>query len=213
MKRYLFVLSIIISFLTLSCKSLPVIEPGKSGFKPDINPFLEKKYQLTHSIKADLPNGDKLLVIGVTIVDPAERSIQAILMTIEGLVLFDISYERNTLIINRGLPSVDSSNFALALVDDLKLIYFTPDSENLESGTMDRKHIKRYKCNDKTVIDVISEENKTMKINKYDSSNSLVRTVNIFSINNEGLPQKLELTAPGLFGYSLYMELVNAEKL
>jgi hypothetical protein len=216
MKRYLFFLSIIISFLFFSCKSLPVIEQGKPGFKQDINPFLDKKYQLTHSIKADLPNGDKLLVIGVTIVDPAERSIHAILMTVEGLVLFDVNYNNNAVTINRGMPGMqntDSSDFIRALIDDLKLIYFMPESEHPEAGTIDGKFIKRYTSRDNMVIDIILNNDKTVKINKYDGGSNLVRTVNIFSINSEGLPEKLELTAPGLFGYSLYMELVNAEKL
>ncbi len=168
MKRYLFFLPIAISFLIISCKSLPVIEPGKSAFEPDINPFLEKKYQLTHSIKADLPNGDKLLVIGVTIVDPAERSIHAILMTVEGLVIFDISYINNTVIINRGMPgasSDDFSDFIHGLLEDLKLIYFKPACENSEAGTINGRFIKRYKCNDRTVVDVSKEENRSYKNN------------------------------------------------
>lgn len=212
MKRSLFIL---ISLLILSCKNLPVIEQGISVIKPEINPFPEKKYQLTHSIKAELPNGDLLLVIGVTVVDPDERSIHAVMMSVEGLVLFDINYKNNNVNVNRGIPgmqSVDSIEFARSLMEDLKLIYFKPGCGITEAGQLSGKYTERYKCNEETVIDII-EEGRTVKINKYDSSNSIVRVVNIFSINNNGLPELLELTAPGIFGYSLYMKLVNSEQL
>jgi len=138
------------------------------------------------------------------------------MMTVEGLVLFDVSYQNKAVTINRGMPGMsadDSANFIHGLLNDLELIYFIPECTVFESGMISGKYINRYKCNDKIIIDLIKEENGTVKINKYDSGNSLIRAVNIFSLNKDNLPEKLELTAPGIFGYSLYMELVNVVKL
>jgi hypothetical protein len=216
MKRHFFLFSIAMYFLIFSCKSLPVIESGKSGLKPDISPFPGNKYQLTHSIKADLPNGDTLLLIGLTVVNPDERSIHAVMMTVEGLVLFDVSYQNNSIIINRGMPGMsadDSANFIHGLLNDLKLIYFMPECAIFESGIISGKYINRYKCDNGITIDIIKEENGAVIINKYDSGNSLLRIVNIFSLNKDNVSEKLELIAPGIFGYSLYMELINVEKL
>jgi hypothetical protein len=215
MRKNFFLLSAVLSFLIFSCKSLPFIELS-SGLKLDINVFPQEKYQFTHSIKADLPNGDTLLVIGLTVVDPAGRSIHAVMMTVEGLVLFDVNYQNNQVTINRGMPGMspdDSANFIQGLLNDLNLMFFIPDCAVSEYGKIIGKYINRYKCNNEKTIDLIKEESGKVTINKYDSSNSLLRTVNIFSLNKENLPEKLELIAPGLFGYSLYMELINFEKI
>lgn len=216
MKKYFYYLFAVICFFYSSCKSLPVVEPAGTGFKPDINPFPREKFQLTHSIKADLPNGDILLVIGLTVVDPVLRSIHAVMMTVEGLVLFDAGYKNNTVTIIRGMPGIspeDSTNFVNGLMDDLKLIYFIPECAVSEPGKINGKFVERYKCGDGITVDLINEGNGAIIINKYDSGNSLLRTINIFSLNKENLPEKLELISPGIFGYSLYMELVNVEKI
>ena len=214
MNRSFIFLQIIISFLVFSCKGLPVIESGKAGLKPGIGPFLKNKYQLTHSIKADLPNGDTLLVLGVTIADPVQRSIHAVMMTVEGLVLFEIDFSNDSVTLNRSMPmqGINPLDFAKSLIDDLKLIYFTPDCYSVETGYLNNSYIKRYNCNDGTV-DVIEQEKGDVDIIKYEKSNGIIRKVNIYSINKEGLPDKLELSAPGIFGYTLFLELVNFEKI
>ncbi|MBN2403241.1 MAG: hypothetical protein JXN64_12685 [Spirochaetes bacterium] len=210
-KFFLFAPALI--FIFFSCKNLPVIESVKQpGMHSRIIPFLTEKYQLTHSIKAELPNGDRLLVMGVTVADPADRSIRALMMTVEGLVLFDVEYKNNAVIVNRAIPNFKSSDFTRALIDDLKLIYFVPHGGLAERGISEGSDVTRYSCKDGTTVDVIAEEGGQMKINKYDRNNSLIRIVDIF-LMKEQLPEKFELTAPGIFGYSLYMELVNAERL
>jgi hypothetical protein len=217
MKKYLplpLILLVILCNLTLSCKSLPDIEPFNSAeAKLGSNFFLDKKYQLTHSIKAELPNGDKALLIGLTLIDPAQKSINAVIMTVEGFILFDVSYKDNTAFINRSMPDLDSSGFAAGLIDDLKLIFFAPDCAETGFGRLENKNVTRYKCKEGTVIDVLTDKNMTAEVRKYNSTNSLIRTVNFLSIDQQGLPEKIELIAHGLFGYSLYMELINVEKL
>ncbi len=214
MKKHFLLYVIFLSSFFLSCKSLPDIEPINSAeTKLGSNSFLDKKYQLTHSIKAELPNGDKALFIGLTLIDPAQKSINAIIMTVEGIILFDVTYINNTALINRSMPDFNSSGFAEGLTDDLKLIFFAPDCAELVSGRLKDKNITRYKCKEGTVIDVLTKKNIITEVRKYNSFNSLIRTVNFLSINQQGLPEKIELIAHGLFGYSLYMKLINAEKL
>jgi hypothetical protein len=213
MKRYSFLL-FAAAVLFLSCKSLPVIEqPGQYKENAFAGFYLKDKYQLTHSIKAELPNGDRLLLIGVTSVDPAQRFIRAVMMSVEGLVLLDVSCSSNTITVNRTIPAFESSDFAKALMDDLKLIYFAPEAKNPESGQLpDGRCIARFGCADGTTIDVITKSGEA-KINKYDSSYDLTRTVNIMQLNSNGLPQRLELAAHGLFGYTLFLELIGFEKM
>jgi hypothetical protein len=209
MKGILFLL-LLLPALLFSCKSLPEIGPAgtlKPGF-PD--PFIRGKYRLSHSIKAELPNGNEALLIGLTIADGTERAFDAVIMTVEGLVLFEAGYADGALHVDRCIPPFDSPAFANGLTDDLNLLYFMPDCAHAV-GSLEGRHTMRYKCAD-TTIDVIEEMNGSMKINKYDSNN-LIRSINILSFNKEGIPDKLELTAHGFFGYSLYLELIGFEQI
>ena len=126
MKKYLLLLLLVVSF-SLSCKSLPVLKPI-NNLKEQINfnPFLKTKYRLTHTIRVILPSNEKLIAIGITLADPVTQSVDAVLMTVEGFVLFDASFENSKLVINRTVPPFDSNDFAGTLISDIKLIYFLP---------------------------------------------------------------------------------------
>ena len=200
-------------FLFVSCKSLPLIEQGQPD-KQHPYTFLKSKYQVTHSIKAELPNNNKALLIGLTSIDPSLKSMHAVLMTVEGLVLFDVIYKDNIPRIDRAVPPFDSPDFSGGLLDDLKLIFFTPDGKIIESGILKNiGYVERYRSDDGTTTDVIAVKKGIAKINKYDYRNTLTRTAKIISATSEGVPREIELIAHGFLGYSLYLELINAERI
>ncbi|MBN2040534.1 MAG: hypothetical protein JW864_10850 [Spirochaetes bacterium] len=203
----------IICLTILYCKSLPVLKPDNQNNAEHNTPFLKKAYRLSHSIRVTLPNNESMVAIGVTVADPEKRSIDAVLMTVEGLVLFDISYREKKVIINRSLPDFENNNFAELLFDDIMLFYFVPGSREHESGQNNDGFVNRYFCENNTVIDQIAFNNGSFEIKKYDSGNDQIRTVNIQSLNKEGIPEKAELIAYGFFGYSLNMELIDFEEI
>lgn len=199
-----------------SCATLPVLGPLKESdrqFNLSDDSFLKEKYRLIHSIRAILPNNETVIAIGVTVADPYARSVDAVLMTVEGFVLFDVSYKNNSFIINRSVPQFGGNNFAESLINDINIIYFPPDFKMKESGKLKENYVTRYYCRDNSVTDIFLLKNGKSKIIKYDSENDKSRTVNISSLNSEGIPGKIELIAHGFFGYTLNMELIEFEKI
>jgi len=110
-KTLLVPLSLIFFINFFACSSLPVLEHNYSVERAD-SFFLKGKYRLTQSIKAELPDGNNALLIGITVVDTDAKTISAVLMTVEGIVLLDAEYKDTNISIIRSIPPFDSRDFA-----------------------------------------------------------------------------------------------------
>ena len=69
--------------------------------------FPQGKWQFTHVITATLPDSGEVQLMGVTEISSEPERIHAVMMTIEGLVLFD-GLEDGRLAIKRGVAPFDS---------------------------------------------------------------------------------------------------------
>lgn len=199
----------------LSCIGLPKIKSADEARKPEILkncslPFTSKKYRFIHSINAAMPGGERTVIIGISVVDPELRSIESAIMTVEGLVLFEAVYN-NGLSVKRGVPPFDSKDFAKALMDDIRLIFFAPESKIESYGIYNNEYVCRYELNEKRIEDIAVSKDGSWTIYQYDTSYSLVRSVKANSINKEGIPQRIDLKSHEFFGYSLKLELISAE--
>lgn len=217
-------LLLITLMLTISCGSLPELEPGNLSIISDIHercsiPFLDDKWQLIHSIEATMPDGKKGFVVGITVIAPQTGTIHCVIMTIEGLVVFDAQYDQKV-VINRGISPFDSVDFAKNLMNDIRLIFFKPDGQLIESGMLNNgSYVCRYRNNDGTIVDVIINQDNTWIIRHYNNRSCLTRTIRAYScgqpssVNQKMIPGRLELTSHGPAEHSLVLELIKAELL
>jgi len=210
---------------TVSCTGLPKINPANLSTKNEIHKkcsdvFLEGKWQFTHLIEFTMPGNKKSFVMGITVISPEERKIESVIMTIEGFVLLDAYYDRKV-VINRGVPPFDSIDFARGMMDDIKLTFFKPEGSLIESGmTGDGLHVCRYKTDDGSVVDVITNNGCDWKIRRYNHSGTLIKTVKADhckkvpgSSNQIGFPGRIELASRGINRYALAFELKEAKRL
>ena len=216
-------LLLIILILTISCSRLPGLDSEDPSKMPDIHkkcsiPFLNGKWQLIHSIEAAMPDGKKGFVVGITVISPQTGTIHCVIMTIEGLVVFDAQY-RQKVVINRGIPPFDSTDFARYLMNDIKLIFFKPDGQLIESGRQNNgSYVCRYRNNNGTIVDVITNKDNMWIIRQYNNKFCLTHTVRAYLpkkllVSQKMIPRRLELISHGPVGYSLVLELINAELL
>jgi len=182
---------------------------------PDI--FLPGSWQLVHTIYASSPDGKTNAMTGVTIIDDNPPTIKCVLMTLEGFVLFDGTFDKK-LVINRGAPPFDSIGFAHGLIDDIRLIFFKPEGVLAETGLLKEGHPTcRFQNHQRQITDIIFFQNNTWQIRQY-NKNKLSRTVTVSFrkiIPNipPFIPDKIILTAHGILGYELSMNLVEAVRL
>jgi hypothetical protein len=206
--------------LALSCARLPKIAPvtgaDPSGPAERCNRiFPAGKWQLLHSIEADLPGGRHSVMMGLTVLSSRLRSNRSVIMSLEGFVVFDGEVNQG-LKVHRALPPFDSPGFAEGLMEDIRLIFFKPEGPAAECGILtDGSTVCRYKNPDGGVVDIVLRSTGTCKSLRYDREQRLIRIVRIPADARTGdeMPQTIELTAHGKQSYKLVMTLLEAVPL
>jgi hypothetical protein len=175
--------------------------------------FPDDAWRTVHTISAEMPGEQTRTLIGISLVSPEQRSIQAVLMTVEGLVLFNAVYAQ-TLEVRRALPPFDSNEFARGLMRDVRLIFLEPDATAVESGVLESgQRGCRYTDNDGRTVDVIVHDDGHWQLTLYDGRRPL-RTLSAGacrSDTNDRIPCRLNLTAHGRLSYRLELTLIEAE--
>jgi hypothetical protein len=203
--------------LCAACARLPAITPVAGGFPPDpgraaCRVFPEGEWQFLHSIKAELPDGGRFTSLGLTVLSSRSRTSRSVILTIEGLVVFDGEYDRR-LTVHRALPPFDSPHFAGGLINDIRLVFFEPEGWLAIAGRFENgSPACRYVEPDGGTIDVERREDQTWALRRYDSAERLIRTVTAGppSGTGAGFPTTIELEAHGSQNYKLVMTLVEA---
>ncbi|MBT3257301.1 MAG: hypothetical protein HN366_12725 [Deltaproteobacteria bacterium] len=181
------------------------------------NAFPGGKWQFAHVIEADLPGGRDAQLIGVTEVSNHPKRIHAVMMTIEGLVLFDglalfDGLEDGKLTINRSVAPFDSIGFARGLMEDIRFIFLKPDGAPMDAGiTENGFEICRYRVSDDAVIDVMVRPDRMLEIRKY-TNERLIRKV-VAELTPGSVPEKITFTAQEPAGYRLNLRLISAEQI
>jgi hypothetical protein len=206
-------LLVLLALFAVSCLTLPAIKlpvpQAESQVLTCPSPFLKEPYRLVHAIEVRLRGDTKSAILGVTIADPADRFISCAIMTAEGLVLFE-AQANPTLKIIRALPPFDSADFALNMIDDIKLIFFVPEGEREQIGTLaDGSTICRWRPEGGYWIDVIARQPEGIEINKYSAFGGLKRRIKL-NRTEDNVYSRIELKANEFFNYSLIMTLIEA---
>ena len=202
-------------FLT-ACSGIPHIIAVDTALIPKTlktcdTVFPKGKWQFAHVIEATLPGGGNSQLMGVTEVSSNPERIQAVVMTIEGLVLFD-GLEDGKLTINRGVVPFDSIGFARGLMNDIRLMFLKPGGEPMGAGITDNGfEVCRYRVSDHVVIDVTVLPDRMFEIREY-GNEQLTRKV-VIELNARSIPEKIAFTAYEPADYRLNLRLISAEKI
>jgi hypothetical protein len=198
-----------------SCAGVPemkTLDPARDQalFAVCNTPFVSSPYRFTHAIEAALPGGRTATLIGVTAVDPARRTLHSVLMTLEGLVLFD-GKTNGTLEVNRALPPFDKEPVARNMMGDVRLLFLTPPEPAVEAGKLrDGSLLCRRLGVQGETIDILVRPDRTWRMETYTTPWERLRTVDATAIVN-GIPGELVLKGYVNGNYTLNMKLVDAD--
>jgi len=228
MKHISLLLSVLL--FTISCSGIPKLVEDPAGGGPlnssqipavKMNcglPFPKGNWQFVHSIEATMPGGRNASVIGITDISSDPETIRCIIVSIEGLVLFDGVY-RGEVVINRGIRPFDSEEFAKGLMNDIRMVFFRPVGELTGTGVLSNgSHVCRYRHDAMISVDVITDPNHDWEIRQYRNGN-LNRSVKAY-INEKAIdgvrkafPGRIEISVKEEPGYDLTLRLIRAESL
>jgi hypothetical protein len=210
----------LLCILTVSCSTYPIISPVKSPEITEIRNncngvFPVGNWRFVHFIDATLPGKKRIFMMGITQIYPEKKKIHCILMTIEGLVIFDALYD-GKITINRAIPPFNSDNLAKGMISDIRLIFFQPEGPCIEAGVSDTGElICRYQTDKETTVDVAIHYGNGWTIRRY-RHHRLDRTIQAYFGKDSDLttknkiPERLELIAREGQEYSLNLKLVEA---
>ena len=206
-------------FCLSGCRSLPDLIPlSASRYRParcDI-PFVTENRQFIHAISSTLPGGGHSLVTGITTVFPDKRSIHVVIMTLEGLVLFEGVIEKDRIDIRRSVPPFSSKQFATGLMHDVRLVFLKPAGLPVMIGSSGRHgFVCRYRNPDESVIDVTVTGKNDWNLILYGPDLHIKRRVTARSDNSSGTDSgktafsRIGLIADGIFEYRLDLRLIR----
>ena len=205
--RFVCVISLIIALyacapLTATNRELLPSDPnlfGQCG-----QPFMQEPWRLVHKIEAVLSMGKRTTMMGVTRIDPAQKTMQGILMTIEGLVLFDGLWQNGEVTVFRAVPPFDRPAFAENMMNDMSLLFLVPHIASLTHAMQEGEDvICRYYRSDKTPIDVIIHGDQSWSARVFGKSQP--REITAAAIH---LPAAMELKGQS---YTLKLTAITAE--
>jgi hypothetical protein len=183
--------------------------------------FPQGRWRFVHSIQVDLAGKKKTELIGITQISSRSRRLHCVLMTIEGLVVFEAKRVQGNTVIKQATPPFDTAQFAKGLMQDVRLIFFPPQGECIKAGlTSNKKKICRYKSDSSSTRDILMEkENRGWSVTHYKDGN-LVRSLRAFPGDSAAEPLspsyaqeiRLEANTPS-WDYSLQMSLIKAKNL
>lgn len=207
-----------LSFLTIllaSCVHVPDMLPldsltDRSVIEQCGRPFVKSPYRFVHAIEAGLPGGRTATLMGVTVVDPEAKSLHSVLMTLEGLVLFDGEYD-GTLSVKRAVPPFDRDSFARNMMEDIRLLFLAPENTSAQARvSADGSVLCRYRGKEGETIDVTVQPDHTWRIETYATPFERFREIKAGALK-DGMPGELELRGYSAGRYTLRLKLVDAE--
>lgn len=211
MNRCLCTMLVLSALLLAGCTGrLPAISP-EAPAAPCRRPFLSGQWQLTHTVAVTVAGQVRGALIGVSRVDAGARAVHCVLMTVEGMVVFEAKDDGDMTVI-RALPPFDDPAWAGGLIADVRLLFLPPVGPPAEAGgTADHQAVCRYIREDGTAMDVMPSGGGGWALLAYDTRRRLRKTVTATALTAAGPAGRIELTDHGLPGYTLTMTLIDAQ--
>ena len=207
--------ALLLALILCACAGLPPVVPDPAAGDA-VDPgriYPQRSWQLLHALRASMPDGRDLGMLGLTVVSSTARSQHSVLMTLEGFVVFDGEYDQGRLTVHRALPPFDSPHFAAGLMEDIRLVFLAPEGPVIEAGRLqDGGEVRRVRTADGATVDIETLPGGDWRIRRYDPSGNLTRTVRgrHGRADRAGFPETIQLTAAGGQGYEIVMTLLEA---
>ena len=202
------------------CVQLPTIAPMEADRRPGIemdcrSHFPQGHWQLVHTIRARFYGGRQATFTGVVVLSTHAESIHCVLMTVEGMVLFEAADNRHSITVKRAFGPFESPDFAQGVMADIRFLFSMPEGGLITVGVIDDgTPTCRYQGQDQTIVDLMETNSGGWAIHQYDAHGKLLRRAVAEAVNSEGIASRMGIDAGrGRHSYHLSLDLVESVKL
>ena len=205
----------LLGFFILSIGCVPKSKTTLSPGSPDDLPgcyaiFPAEPWESVHRIEATIRGGSSSL-LGVTKGEPSERTLQSLLLSPEGFVLFDAERREDGVVIRKAVPPFDSPAFASGLAEDVTLLFLRPKAkptawEKEKNGTM----ICKWKGPDNSQTEITGSMDRSWQILRSDEYGEVTKEIVLSGPFLNGLASRIEYRGFKPVPYTLRMTLIQA---
>ena len=208
-------------FLLLSaCTHLPAIQPMDAAWRPSMETtcrahFPQGGWQLVHTISARFQGGRQATFTGVVVMSTTDGSIHCVLMTLEGMILFEAVDDGRKTTVKRAFGPFDNEHFAQGVMADVRFLFFEPRGDVIAAGTYDDgTRVCRYQGPRETIVDLVEGTDGGWWMKQYDGRGRELRSVTADAVDSRGISARMVIDAgSGSRAYRLSMTLVEAVAL
>jgi hypothetical protein len=172
--------------------------------------FPVEPWESVHKIEATIRGLGSYSLLGVTKGEPSERSLQSILLTPEGFVLFEAEFREDDLSVRKAVAPFDSPAFARGLMEDVTLLFFPPQAR---PTTWKKKTDGTKVCQWEDPYGFRTEVKGSMdtgwRIKYKDRRGEVIKEVFLSGPFVNGLASRIELNATQPASYQLRMTLIQ----
>ena len=170
--------------------------------------FPARPWEAVHVIEVTLPMSHETALLGAVRAAPRGDEFRSVLMTQEGLVLFDASAAAGRIDVHRAVPPFDREGFGEGMVADIRLVLFAPTTNPAEVGrdVMGVPTCRWLEGPETIEVRLASMETELRRLDGHDRE---LRSAHLHGIDDCGFAETIELSAPGKLGYDLRMVLVQ----
>lgn len=205
-----------VAFLVLAltaCAAIPPYKPliPESGVAcPGI--FPPKAFRVVHQIDIKSALIGKGVFIGAAKVDPQKDALHAVLMSAEGMVLFEAEYENGDIKIISAFPPLSDPAFAKRLMADVSFVLLKPAGGPVEQG-VDGQGLTacRWAAEADAVLETALMPDGAVRMRLYGGDRRVVKEALAWPPFDRGMPARISLKAFGPSNYTIELMLIDME--
>ncbi len=174
-------------------------------------PFADRACRYVYSLHAELPGGARMTAMIVTVTDPASDMLQAAIVTLEGLVVFDAQVSGQSMQVHRALPPFNRKRFAVGFMRDVQFIFMLPADQPAITGMLDDgASVCRYHDVQNATVDVIVRTVGGCDVEQYSRYGKKIRSLKMSALQHD-IPGMMKFSAFRPKPYALSMRLISVE--
>lgn len=186
------------------------LAPQSGATCPDIYPA--KAFRAVHQIEINSSLGGRSIFIGAAKVEPERDALHVVLMSVEGLVLFEAESEGGNLRVISAFPPLNDSAFASGLMADVSFVLLKPVGRPVEMGSDEQGLTAcRWLTGTGAVRETTLLPDGAVRMRLYDGQRRMLKEAAALPPYDRGMPAKIRLRVFGPANYNIDLSLIAME--
>jgi hypothetical protein len=215
MRGYLYIATIFCGLALVHCAH-PMPHPQDTAtLNPEatmrcLSIYPSTPVRAVHKIDATLPYNGYASFIGVTELFPLANRIKVVLLSVEGVVLFDAEFQGSETKINIALSPLNHEDFIQGLLGDIRFLFLPPTGRVTASQVREDGHCVCAWSDGVRKTEIQTGPKAVIRARP--GPKRLAREAVLDHPRPDGLFSEMSLTVKGVGGYTLTFELLETEK-